>query len=306
MKYLALALALCSLEASANICQNDIKRFCSSTKPGDGQVSKCLLENLSLLSSACSKELKKSIQTTDDKNPCQNDLVDLCSDMPLQGEKLSYCLLKNETKLSGKCAADFKPLKAKFLSSNPCAAEVVEHCYSEIKGPNSVISRCLIKNKSKASKTCQANLDKLVDNLKKNNACYDEVEKHCPQQVKPSEIHQCLQQKLTQLPPKCKAQVEKQAQKIKSHPCYSDLSGICKTALTPANKQKCLTTYESKLTPACRSHQQAQSQKLNQLVTACEADRLKHCAHIPKSAGKIIRCLNLNKSKISAQCKNSL
>ena len=150
MKFLVLLFAL-TLEAKANTCAGDVKKFCSTVKPGEGQLSKCLHDNMNQLSRECTAELKNAVSEKS-KNPCHDNLVELCSDMPLQGEKLSYCLLKNENKLDRQCVDDFKKLKTKFVANNPCAPEVVEHCYGDIKAPNTIITRCLLKHKSKASK----------------------------------------------------------------------------------------------------------------------------------------------------------
>lgn len=304
MKFLALLFVL-MLEAKANTCAGDIKKFCAAVKPGEGQLSKCLHDNMNKLSRECAADLKTAASGKA-KNPCHDNLVELCSDMPLQGEKLSYCLLKNENKLDRQCVDDFKKLKTKFVANNPCAPEVVEYCYGDIKASNTIISRCLLKNRSKASKACSASLDGMVASLKKKNSCYDDMNKHCPKETKPSLIQLCLEKNLGSLAPQCKMMVEKKALKAKNHPCHKDLNFLCKTALTAANKQTCLKTYESKLSPACRAHQQEKTKKIHTMVEACESDRLKLCSFIPKKAGPIIRCLKLNKDKLSARCKQAL
>lgn len=306
MKILFFLLISASFPAFANPCQGDIQKYCAQVNAGMGKVTKCLLENKDKLTPACKKEVTDPMSTSNWQNPCQKDLVDFCADMPLRGEKLSYCLLKNETKLGRSCANDFKEKKEKFLQSNPCAPDITEHCYAEVKGKRSDLARCLIKNKSKFSKVCQKNVEELTSKVRRQNSCFDEIEKYCSNAEGPEQIQACLEKNKKSLGPKCVVAVEKQAEKIKSHPCHGDLERLCKTALTPENKRKCLQTYESKLSPSCKSFQEKQKERMGSIVGACEADRKKFCSNIPRRSKRVMECLKQNDKKISLACQNAL
>lgn len=302
MKYIFTLLLLTSFEVSAN-CQTDIKKFCSGVKSGQGLILKCLHDNIASVSRACASELRQSVSDEDKKNPCHNDLREFCGDMPLEADKLGLCLLKNERKLSSNCADDFKSKKTKIVSANQCANETVEYCYDALKGPDSRVTRCLVRNRSKAAPACAKSLDSAVAKMKEKNSCFDDIEKHCANSDKPSDIQICLEQKKANLSPKCQAAVDKQIQKIKSNPCFQDLNTICKTAMTFQNKMKCLSVNKDKLSPACKANRNEREAKVKKIVTACESDRQKFCSLQPKNVGKITGCLKRNKTKLSAQCR---
>ena len=306
MKSFLLGLVLLSGNVLANPCGSDIRKFCPGVKPGQGALTKCLYQNKDQLSKACSKEMLSSTSGTSSRNPCHEDLVEFCGDMPLKGERLTYCLLKNQNKLREACSTDFKKKKVKFVEANPCAPEVVEHCYSEVKGSRLQLNRCLVKNRPKSSPVCQKKLDELVKRMKEKNSCYDDIEKFCSASNHPAETQACLEQKKASLAPKCQAAVDKQAAKIKSNPCYQDALKFCKTAIGHANKMKCLNTYKNKLSQGCQSQLNEASTKLKQLVEACDGDRVAHCSYVPRNSGKVIRCLELNKDKLTPKCRGLL
>lgn len=306
MKLILLSWLLLVQLAHATNCDGDAKKFCPDIKPGKGGLTLCLLKHKEDLSKACRKEVLTPLETKDRKNPCHQNLVEFCSEMPLSGEKLTYCLLKHEAKLDRDCAADFKKRKEDFVKRNVCATDITEHCYSEVKGHEIDLARCLMNKKEKLSKPCGSEVTRLSDKLRKENSCFDEISKHCPEKRGPEEIQACLEKNSSSLSNSCKDAVKKQKEKIASHPCAKDLERLCKTAIGAANKRKCLKTYEKKLSKECKSYQQERMDKVSKLIKNCDSDRKKLCQGISQKIPKIIRCLEQNESKLSAACKSSL
>jgi hypothetical protein len=306
MKLLLLSCFFLMQYSFASECMSDAKKFCPEIKPGKGGLTLCLLKNKDQLSKACRKEILTPLETKDRGNPCHANLVEFCSEMPLSGEKLTYCLLKHETKLDNDCSKDFQKRKAEFVKKNVCAPDITEHCYPEVKGRDIELARCLMKKKEKLSKTCGTEVGKLSEKLRKENSCFDDIDKYCPKVVGPEKTQLCLEKNLTKLQPSCQTAVKKQKERIASHPCAKDLERLCKTAIGGRNKRKCLKTYESKLSKECKSYQNERMDKVTKLIKNCDADRKKLCQGISQKIPKIIRCLEQNEKKLSPNCKASL
>jgi Cysteine rich repeat len=49
--------ALARFEEAKNICAEDIRKYCSEVKPGEGRVLKCMKAQKELISPACRKEV---------------------------------------------------------------------------------------------------------------------------------------------------------------------------------------------------------------------------------------------------------
>lgn len=290
----------------ATVCDSDAKKFCPEIKPGKGGLTLCLLKNKDQLSKACRKEVLTPLETKDRKNPCHENLVEFCSEMPLSGEKLTYCLLKHETKLDRECSQDFQKRKAEFVKNNVCATDITEHCYSEVKGPEIFLARCLMTKKEKLSKPCSTEVERLSGKLRKENSCFDDLGKFCPKEIDPEKSQLCLEKNMGKLSPSCQSAVKKQKERIASHPCAGDLERLCKTAIGGANKRRCLKTYEKKLSKECKAYQTDRREKVTKLIKNCDSDRRKLCQGISQKIPKIIRCLEQNEKKLSPECKSSL
>lgn len=292
--------------AMAGVCDSDAKRLCPEIKPGKGGLTLCLIKHKDDLSPACRKEVLTPLSSKDHGNPCHQNLVDFCSEMPLSGEKLTYCLLKHEAKLDRDCAKDFQKRKAEFAKNNVCAGDIVEHCYSEVKGHDIHLARCLDSKKEKLTKACGAEVKKLSEKLRKENSCFDDIAKHCPKEVNPEKIQLCLEKNSAKVSSACQDAVKKQKARAQSHPCAKDLDRLCKTAIGAANKRKCLRTYQSKLSKECTAYQSQRQEKITKLIKNCDGDRRRLCQGISQKIPKIIRCLEQNEAKLSPNCKASL
>ncbi len=303
MKYvITLAAALISFGAAANPCAQDQKKFCGSIEPGKGQISKCLSDYQDQLSPNCKSELKEFKAKSKKKNPCFEDLVEFCSDIPSDKSKLEICLIKNESRLTQSCATDFKSKKSKIVVNNVCAQDVANNCYSELKGEEGQLTRCLIKNQSQLSGFCKNKVEKQVKKLKESNPCFDDTEKLCQGLSKFVDIHECLVKNKTKLAAKCQARVSKEEKKISFSPCYLDLKKHCIPNLNPQAQEHCLELNKEHLSNKCNQFREVQSNKVKKMITDCESDRVKFCKDIPYKGGKITKCLRKVKSQLSAAC----
>lgn len=302
MKALIIALSLLSLEAFANNCAQDVKKYCPGIDPGRGQIAQCLESTAGSLSPLCAKELKEFKAKTLKKNPCFEDLAQLCSDVPAEDTMLQYCLLKNESRLSQVCLNDFKKKKGNIIVKNVCAQDIVNNCYSQVTATDGSINHCLIQNRNKLSGFCKKNIDERITKIRKANPCFDDQQKFCPTQIKTVDIHDCLEKKLPSLAPNCKGMVQNEMKKIASNPCYKDLMRHCVPNLPPKEQGECLTLNNEHLTRACKDYRVKEDQKIKKMVELCEPDRLKFCKTALPQNGGIIKCLRQVKAKLQKSC----
>lgn len=302
MKIFLFLLTLVSLDSFANNCAKDAQRLCGGIEPGKNQIYMCLQNYEEQLTSACKSEMKEFRQKTVSKNPCFADLADYCVD--IDPGKVDYCLLKNESRLSESCSRDFKKKKGNLIVKNQCALDVVNTCYKEVSAPEGAINKCLIRNKTKLSKFCQNNVNTMISKMKKNNPCFDDQEKFCPNQLKFVEIHECLEKKASALSPGCRDVVKKEETKVKANPCYKDLVKHCQPGISPNAQVRCLTLNDQYISSSCRQYRVVMEDKVKKMVTACEPDRLKLCPKAPLKDGMVLKCLKEKKAQLSVTCKN--
>lgn len=306
MKLFIASFLLFSGLALATECEKEAKKYCPGVDPGRGQIALCLSDYKDYLSPACSKELREHMLKTEQKNPCYTDLAQFCADLPADPLNYEYCLLKNESRLSTKCAADFKNKKGRIITRNVCAQDIAQHCYGELKEPEGAVTRCLIRNKAKLAGFCQKNIDKKIADYKKKNPCYDDTEKFCPTQVKFIDIQDCLSKKLPSLAKACKPLVQKELDKMKANACYRDLRTHCIPGLSPKEQSDCMTLNEEHLSQECKKFRAVEKTRIDNMVKACETDRLKFCKDVQPKDGAIAKCLRNNKASVSKNCQQYL
>jgi hypothetical protein len=144
----------------------------------------------------------------------------------------------------------------------------------------------------------------MIENMKKQNPCFDDQQKFCPNEVKFVEIHECLVKKTASLSPACRTVVNKEQSNVNANPCYKDLMKHCRPGLSPNAQVECLTINDQHITPACRKHRNEMDNRVKQMVHACENDRVKLCSKAPLKDGMVLRCLREKKAQVSAGCKN--
>ncbi len=302
MKYAALFTLVLSFQAFATECGKDAQKYCQGVEKGKGQLARCLSDYQDSLSPACSKELKEYKINTGKKNPCFEELAEYCSDLPSDPLNYEYCLIKYEARLGARCAADFRAKKGRIITRNVCAQDIANTCYADISGPEGSVNRCLIKNKTKLSAFCQKSVDKKIADMRQRNACFDDTQKFCPTQIKFVEIQDCLAKKVASLTPGCKKLVDNEISKMKANPCYRDLITHCRPGLSPKDQGDCLTLNDNHLSNSCKQFRFVEANKVKKMEVQCEQDRLKLCKDAPFKDGAILKCLRLNKAKVSAGC----
>lgn len=302
MRLLAPLLFFLATAAFGNDCKKDADRLCGGIDPGKNQIYLCLQNYEDQLTSACRREMKEFKARTLAKNPCFSDLADFCSD--IDPRNIQYCLLKNESRLSSGCLKDFRSKKGELIVKDKCALDIVNTCYKSVSSVAGSISKCLMQNKPKLSKFCQNKVSAMENKARRDNPCFDDQEKHCPNEVRFMDIHECLLKKMKTLSPGCKAVVTKEESRATENPCYKDLVRHCEPGLSPNAQVRCLTVNDKHLTSACRQYRAVMDEKVNKMVSACEADRLKLCPKAPLKDGMVLKCLRGKKAQVSAACKN--
>jgi hypothetical protein len=304
MKLVAGLILLLSLRSEANVCTQDVKKYCTGIEPGKGQLAKCLSENETALTPECANELKEFRKKAGGINPCFEDLAEFCGDVPTFGRRLDYCLLRHESQLSVKCHADFKKKKNQLLNQDSCAQDISNICYKAVTEPEGAILRCLIKNTSKLSKTCNKSIVKKTMTLKQSNPCFDDTEKYCPGVSRFVDIHLCMSKNINALRSECRKEVKKEIEKEKMSPCYMDVRRHCKNNITASEEHDCLELNKNELSSACSQFRDLEKVKIQQMVKFCEQDRIKTCPNAPVKNGLVLKCLKENINFISTGCKN--
>lgn len=107
-------LGMPSQNRPANPCQDDIKKFCSST--GSVNIKECLEKNESVISTECKtmvSKMKEHINKLYDV--CKNDIVKLCPEIKIESKDpaAGACLFKQVDTLSAECKSLLKPIPVK-------------------------------------------------------------------------------------------------------------------------------------------------------------------------------------------------
>lgn len=75
----------------------------------------------------------------------------------------------------------------------------------------------------------------------------------------------------------------------------------------------CLSAYEAQLSPRCKQGILEATLALKTgiaaveySISACEADADKHCLDVEPGEGRLLKCLKINETEISAQCITAL
>ncbi len=96
--------------------------------------------------------------------------------------------------------------------------------------------------------------------------------------------------------------------------CKAEIDSFCKN-VTPGEGRllACLYAYEDKLSNRCEYALYDASYQLQRAVNAltyaaneCQDDLKTYCSDIAPGEGRLLKCLDKNKEKISARCKQAL
>jgi len=93
-------------------CAEDVKKYCSGVKPGDGRIASCMHGHKADLTPACSDAVKAGREKIEKfANACKADAEKFCKDIPKGHGRVLSCLKGQEAKLSPECGAEFKQAK---------------------------------------------------------------------------------------------------------------------------------------------------------------------------------------------------
>jgi hypothetical protein len=85
-------------------CSGDVMKFCQSVQPGQGDVSRCLVQNKQGLTPGCQSRLSAlSEQVKEADQACQDDIMLYCSDVQAGGGRVKQCLKEHDSWLSFNC-----------------------------------------------------------------------------------------------------------------------------------------------------------------------------------------------------------
>jgi hypothetical protein len=147
-----------------NFCAEDVKQFCSTVKPGAGNVSRCLRDHDDKLSARCKAKLEADTERAkaiieDFTYACTTDIGRFCSNVTMGEGRIYKCLGQHATGLSDRCAGEitkFEEGREKMLAvQNACKSDVVTLCPGAASTASGVID-CLETNEAKLSPECKA------------------------------------------------------------------------------------------------------------------------------------------------------
>lgn len=85
-------------------CAGDVMKFCQGVQPGQGDVSRCLVQNKQELSPGCQSRLSAlSEQAKEADQTCQDDIMIFCSGVQPGGGRIVQCLRNNGSSVSFNC-----------------------------------------------------------------------------------------------------------------------------------------------------------------------------------------------------------
>ncbi|GIL17366.1 MAG: hypothetical protein BroJett040_11170 [Oligoflexia bacterium] len=87
-------------------------------------------------------------------------------------------------------------------------------------------------------------------------------------------------------------------------PCHDDIQKFCKDVQPGEGRMaKCMKDNKDKFSKACQDHMAQMKEAVKEGKEACYEDIKKLCADVKPGGGRIIKCLNENKDKLSDTCK---
>ena len=109
------------VDTVANGCKEELQKYCSNVKPGEGRVLACLYAYGDKLSGRCeyalydaASQLERAVAALSYAvNECSSDLKQYCGKVAAGEGRLLQCIEKNEAKVSKRCKQALKDVGLK-------------------------------------------------------------------------------------------------------------------------------------------------------------------------------------------------
>ncbi len=87
-------------------------------------------------------------------------------------------------------------------------------------------------------------------------------------------------------------------------PCVADIQKLCANVPATGGKiQACLKSHEKDLSADCKTHVDGLRKSAQQLAAICVWDIERFCGDVSPGGGRIVSCLEKNRSDLSPNCK---
>lgn len=97
--------------------------------------------------------------------------------------------------------------------------------------------------------------------------------------------------------------LEKLDKAYRQGPCSNDLKNYCaRVQPGEARVADCLAAHFREINPSCRSAITAARNMFDALAEACKGDAAKLCKGVPHREGRVLSCLKVRESSLSAAC----
>lgn len=95
------------------VCADDVKKFCSKVKPGEGRMYQCLMDHGADINPACRDRVTAAKARYDEfAQACNGDAQKYCKSIPPGGGRVLSCLKGRESDLSPACRAEYSRAKS--------------------------------------------------------------------------------------------------------------------------------------------------------------------------------------------------
>jgi cysteine rich repeat protein len=107
-----IALAADKAAPKDRVCADDVKKFCSNVRPGEGRIYKCLMDRSAEINPACRDRVSAAKARYDQfEQACGSDAQKFCKSIPPGGGRVLSCLKGRESDLSPACRAEYSRAK---------------------------------------------------------------------------------------------------------------------------------------------------------------------------------------------------
>lgn len=91
------------------------------------------------------------------------------------------------------------------------------------------------------------------------------------------------------------------------HPCAADVQRLCPDVPRDGGALvKCLRAHESELSDACKAARDATRHRAHDAFETCRGDAASLCKDVKAGGGRVMRCLDGNREKLSAGCQKAI